>query len=406
MPAATTRTRTPVRTAAHAAGRHPVAIGAVLVLIGLNLRFAIAAVSPVLDDLRAGLGLSSVGAGLLTTAPVLCFGVAAPLAPLLARRVGQEVLLLGCMLGVAAGVAIRAVPEVLPVFAGTLVLGIAIAVANVLMPSVVKRRFAKPGLMMALYTTSLSVAAAIAAATSVPFEHLTGSWHAGLELWAIPALLAAALWLPATHVAGARSSPGSHASVRLWRDRTAWWVTIAFGVQSLLFYGLLTWLPDVLRAAGMSSGRAGAMLSIAMLCGVPASLLLPVVAARVRDQRALALVPPLFWAAGLLGVLLAPRSATVLWMVLLALGQGSGIALVLTLIVLRSPDAGRAASLSGMAQGAGYALAAAGPLVLGAVHQATGSWHDPLLLMLAFAAVLLVSGVGAAAPRFVGGVER
>jgi CP family cyanate transporter-like MFS transporter len=139
---------------------------------------------------------------------------------------------------------------------------------------------------------------------------------------------------------------------------------------------------------------------------VPASLLLPVVAARVRDQRALALVPPLFWAAGLLGVLLAPRSATVLWMVLLALGQGSGIALVLTLIVLRSPDAGRAASLSGMAQGAGYALAAAGPLVLGAVHQATGSWHDPLLLMLAFAAVLLVSGVGAAAPRFVGGVER
>ena len=161
---ATVSTRSGPLPAVRAFARHPAAVGAALLLVALNLRFAIAAVSPVLDDLRAGLGLSSVGAGLLTTAPVLCFAAAAPLAPIVARRVGQELLLLVCTLVVAAGVAIRAVPSIAPVFAGTLVLGIAIAVANVLIPSVIKRRFARPGTMMALYTTSLGVSAAVAAA--------------------------------------------------------------------------------------------------------------------------------------------------------------------------------------------------------------------------------------------------
>ena len=391
-----------LRTAARETGRHPVAVGAALILIALNLRFAIAAVSPVLDDLRADLRLSSVGAGVLTTAPVLCFAAAAPLAPVLARRAGQEVLLLACMLAVALGVAVRAVPAVGTVFAGTLVFGIAIAVANVLMPSVIKRRFPDPGPMMALYTTSLSVSAAIAAAASVPLKHAAGSWNWALAFWAIPALLAAAAWLPASHVAGSTATPGSEHRVSLWRDRVAWLVTIAFGVQSLLFYALLSWLPDILRAEGMSPGRAGAMLSIAMICGLPASLLVPVIAGRVRDQRPLALVAPAFWAAGLLGVLLAPHSLTVVWMVLLGLGQGGGIALALTLVVLRAPDAARAASLSGMAQGAGYTLAAIGPVALGAAHQLTGSWRVPLALMLAATLVLLVSGLGAAAPRFAG----
>jgi CP family cyanate transporter-like MFS transporter len=399
---ATARQKT-LRTALRETGRHPVAVGAALILVALNLRFAIAAVSPVLDDLRGDLGLSSVGAGLLTTAPVLCFAVAAPLAPVLARRVGQEVLLLASMLTVALGVAIRAVPAIGAVFAGTLVLGIAIAVANVLMPSVIKRRFTDAGPMMALYTTSLSVSAAIAAAASVPVEHAVGSWHWALALWAVPALLAAAAWLPASHSAGATATPGSEHRVSLRRDPVAWLVTGAFGVQSLLFYGLLSWLPAILRAAGMSSGRAGTMLAIAMICGLPASLLVPVIAGRLRDQRPLAVVAPAFWAAGLLGVLLAPNSLTVVWMVLLGLGQGAGIALTLTLVVLRAPDAARAASLSGMAQGLGYGLAAIGPVALGAVHQISGSWDLPLVLMLAATLALLACGLGAAAPRLVGG---
>ncbi len=392
--------------ALRAFARHPAAVGGALLLIALNLRFAIAAVSPVLDDLRADLGLSSVGAGLLTTAPVLCFAAAAPLAPVVARRVGQELLLLVCTVVVAAGVAIRAIPSIGPVFAGTLVLGIAIAVANVLIPSVIKRRFARPGAMMALYTTTLGVSAAVAAASSVPLEHAIGSWHWALAFWAVPALVAAAVWLPASHAAGATATPGSEARVSLWRDRTAWLVTGALGAQSLLFYALLSWLPDILRAAGMSSARAGAMLSIAMICGVPTSLLVPVIAGRLRDQRPLALVSPLFWAAGLLGVLLAPATLTVLWMVLLGLGQGAGIALALTLVVLRAPDAGRAAALSGMAQGVGYALAAVGPFALGAVHQLSGGWDEPLLLMLAMTVALLGCGLGAAAPSLVGGEDR
>jgi MFS transporter, CP family, cyanate transporter len=386
--------------------RHPIAVGFALVLIGLNLRFAIAAVPPLLDELRDDLGLSSVGAGLLTTAPVLCFAVAAPLAGVLARRAGQEVLLLACMVAVAAGAALRGVPALVPVFGGTLVLGIAIAVANVLMPSVIKRRFQRPGVMMALYTTSLSVSAGIAAASTVPLARALGSWPAALAFGALPALVAAAAWLPATREAGRTVSPGSHARVSVVRERTAWFVTGAFGVQSLLFYALLSWLPDVLRDAGTSSGRAGAMLSVAMVCGLPASLLLPVVAGRIRDQRPLAVVAPACWAAGLVGVLLAPTSMTLVWMVLLGLGQGAGMAFALTCVVLRAPDDARANALSGMSQAIGYALAALGPFALGVVHQLSGGWDEPLLLMLAATVALLLCGLGAGAPTSVHGRSR
>lgn len=385
--------------------RRAIAAGAALVLISLNLRAALAGVSPVLDDIRADLGLSDVGAGLLTTTPVVCFGVAAPLAPILARRVGQEVLLLASVVAIGAGALARAAPSLGPVFAGTVVLGVGIAVANVLMPSVIKRRFERPGTMMALYTSALSLGASAAAAGAVPLAGAFGSWRWSLAFWALPAAVAVIAWLPTSIGAGRTATPGSGVAVSLWRDRTAWLVTAAFGVQSLLFYTMLSWLPDILRAAGASPGHAGTMLSVALLLGVPASLVVPVIAGRAADQRLLALVSPALWAAGWLGVLLSPGTGTVVWSVVLGLGQGAGIALGLTLVVLRAPDAGRAAALSGMAQGVGYTLAAAGPVAVGAIHHLTGDWQEPILVMLGCSALLAACGVGAGAPVEVAGTR-
>ena len=379
-----------------------IVVGASLVLITINLRLALGSVSPVLDDIRDTLGLSSSTAGLLTTAPVLCFGLAAPLAPRLARRLGQEALLLAALAGVIVGLLVRVAAEsVVLLFAGTLLLGVTIAVANVLMPSIIKRRFERPGLMMGLFTMSLSVSAALGAAFTVPLENALGGWRPALAAWALPALLAAAVWAPEVRRSGRAPSAGSAGAVRLWRDRMAWLVTGVFALQSLLFFSLLSWTPDILRDAGLSSGESGAWLSVAMLCGIVPSLVLPSFAERMPDQRALAVVMTVPWAAGLAGLLVDPAGATWLWMLLTGIGQGAGIALVLTLVVLRAPDAEHAAALSGMAQGIGYTIAALGPLLLGVVRDATGDWDAAIALLLVLSVGMLLTGIGAGRNRYV-----
>lgn len=378
-------------------------VGAALVLITINLRLAISAVPPVLDDIRDTLGMTTTTAGILTTLPVLCFGLAAPLAPWLARRFGQEVILLACLGAVVAGIAIRLAPSIAPLFLGTIVLGVGIAVANVLMPSVIKRRFADPGLMMGLFTMSLSVSGALGTAFTVPLEGWFGGWRWALAFWALPALVAIAVWAPDVRRSGAQVSAGSAEAVSLGRDRVAWLVTGAFGLQSLLFYAYLSWVPDILRDAGLSSGRAGALLSLSLLMGIPTSLALPVVAGRMRDQRPLALIAPVMWAAGLAGLLADPGGPTWVWMVLAGIGQGTGISFALTMIVLRSPDGVRAAALSGMAQGVGYLLAAVGPFAVGALHDLTGGWKVPLAGLLVVTGAMLACAVGAGADRSVEG---
>ena len=382
--------------------RAAITVGASLVLIAINLRLALGSVSPVLDDIRDTLGLSSSTAGLLTTAPVLCFGLAAPLAPRLARRFGQEALLLFAVVGVIVGLLLRvAVESVVFLFAGTLLLGVTIAVANVLMPSVIKRRFPRPGLMMGLFTVSFSVSAALGAAFTVPLEEALGGWRPALAVWAMPAVVAALLWAPEVRRSGRGPSEGSGGVVRLWHNRTAWLVTGLFGLQSLLFFSLLSWTPDILRDAGLSSAQAGAWLSVAMLSGILPSLVLPTVAERIRDQRLLSLVATVPWMLGLVGLLVDPAGATWLWMLLTGIGQGAGISLALTLVVLRAPDASHAASLSGMAQGVGYTIAALGPLLLGVVRDVSGGWHAPIAIMLGVSVALLLTGLGAGRDRFV-----
>ena len=386
---------------AAARARSPLLLAAAILLITLNLRLAITAVPPVLDDIRDALHLSGAGAGLLTTAPVLCFGAAAPLAPRLGRRLGEETVLMGCLVALTAGTLLRVVPNIPSLFAGTLVLGVAIAIANVLIPGVVKRDFPRPGTMMGLYSVGLGASGALGAGLTVPLEDGLGSWRWALAAWGAIAVLAAVMWIPA--LSASRAAPAeSPPRVTLWRDRTAWMIAGFFGFQSLLFYCVASWSPDILRDAGMSSGTAGFMLSLVLIVGLPVSLLIPALAARRADHRPLAAGTVALWAAGLLGLLFAPGTGTVAWMALIGAGQGAGLALALTLVVLRSRDGATAAAVSGQAQTVGYLLAACGPVTLGVVHDATGSWHPPVLILLAACGARLACGLGAGRPRMLG----
>ena len=381
---------------------------AVLLIAG-NLRPAVVAVSPLLSQIRADLGIGGAVAGLITTLPVLCFGLLAPFAGRLARRIGVETALFVALLVLTAGILVRLVPSLATLLAGSVLAGIAIAIGNTLMPVVVKRDFPhRTGAMTGAYSTLISGGGAVSAAVMVPLEHVTGlGWRPALGLWAIGAALAIALWVPwvarARRRAAAAPPVAPAAPVRgLWRSPLAWQVTAFMGLQSLQFYALTAWAPTLFVDEGRSPTTAGLLLSLAGVCSLLTSAFTPVLAARSHTQHHLVVALLALWGVGYVGLLLAPGGLAPLWMALIGLGQGVGISLALTLITLRSPDAAHTAQLSGMAQGVGYVLAATGPLALGAIHDATGSWTAPVITLIVLLVPLAVAGAGAARARHVG----
>ncbi|MBK0060563.1 CynX/NimT family MFS transporter, partial [Pseudomonas sp. S44] len=346
-----------------------------LVLVALNLRPALSSMAPVLGQVSEGLGLNASAAGLLTTLPVLCLGLFAPLAPILARRFGSERVILGILLTLALGILLRSALGATGVFVGSLIAGASIGIIGVLLPGIVKRDFpAHAGTLTGVYTMALCLGAAMAAGSTVPLSQYFGdSWAMGLGFWLLPALLAMLVWAPQ-----ARQGHGAHQvayRVRgLWRDRLAWQVTLYMGLQSSLAYIVFGWLPSILIGRGLSPTQAGLVLSGSVLVQLISSLSAPWLATRGKDQRLAIVVVMLVTLGGLFGCLYAPISGLWGWAVLLGLGQGGTFALALTLIVLRSKDSHVAANLSSMAQGVGYTLASMGPFAVGLVHDLTDGW--------------------------------
>ena len=392
----------------------PVLLATGVVLVAINLRPAAASIGPVLGEIQSDTGLSSGWAGALTTLPVLCFGLLAPLAPVLARRLGLHTAIALAMVTLVAGILLRLVPGDVFLFAGTALAGSSIATGNVLLPVVVRRDFPhRTGMAMALYTTALIGFAALAAGLTVPLANaLGGGWRPGLAIWAAPAAVAALAWLPALR----RRDPGpaaprsdaahtaqtahtAHTARTLLRHPLAWQVTFFFALQSGGFYATLAWLPSIFRSHGASAAHAGVLLSLSMVVGLATALSVPAIASRHRDQRLLVVASCALTAAGLAGILLAPMSASYLWVILLGLGQNATFPLALMMIVTRSGNVATTEGLSTLAQSVGYVLAAFAPLAVGAIHGLSGSWTPPLILLLAIVAPELVVGLGAGRDR-------
>jgi CP family cyanate transporter-like MFS transporter len=380
---------------------------AAVVAVALNQRPAVVAVAPVLRQLRADTGLGSAMAGLLTTLPVLCFGAFAPLAPRLARRIGLETAVALSLVVLAAGIALRLLTPVALLYAGSLLAGAGIALANVLLPAFVKREFARPGAVMGLYSSALNAGAAAGAALTVPLASALGvDWRTALGLWLVLAMTALALWLPVAGTGRAHRTseplpPGS-GSWSLLREPLARQVTGYIGLQSVQFYSVSAWLPTLLADAGVPVREGGLLLGLANLVGAGGALLAPAQAGRMRTQRPLIVAVTASYLVGLTGLLLSPAHGTVIWVSAFGLAQGSGFALALTLIVLRSANAPVAARLGGVAQCVGYLLAAAGPSVLGALRDLTGGWSWPVGLLLAVVVPMTWLGWGAARDAVLG----
>ena len=373
---------------------------ATLFLVGLNLRAAMTALGPVLPEIMQATGLSSGGAGVLTTVPVLCLGLLAGFAPPLARRLGADRALLALMLLLAAGCLLRLSGGVGALIASGTIVGAAIGMGNVLMPGMVKRDFAEhPALMTGIYTMAMCVSAAVGTALSVPLANWLGGWPAGIAAWAAPALLAALALLLAGPRAGA-GAPGRLAAVPgLWRNRLAWTITVSMGMQSTITYTLFTWLPPLLRERGMDPIDAGLVAALSSVTQMVSSLIAPTLATRARDQR---FAIPVLLSIGFVGFLIArdgPLHLAWVGTVLMGLGQGGTFAVSLMLIVLRSPDARVAAQLSSMAQSVGYTITGLGPMLVGLAHDMVGNWSMLTPLIAVVTVVGALAGYGAGRDR-------
>lgn len=384
-------------------------LGLCLVLIGLNLRTVFSSFSAVLPEITAQASLPGWAIVVLTTVPVTLLGVFAPLAPVLARRFGAERVLLGAMAVLTAGLLLRPADPGLPgghlpgLLAGTAACGAAIALCNVLLPGLVKRDFPhRLGLMGGLYTTAICASAALGAGFTYPVYAAAGEWTAALWFWALPAAVVLLLFLPVA----LRQHPARHQAVRdgvnVWRSAVAWQVTIFMVLQAMMSFSVFAWLAPILRERGVDGATAGLIVSVSIVLQMLGSLFAPALAARFRDQRAINTVVALMTGGGFALSIFGPLDLVWVWAGLLGLGQGSLTAVALTMIMLRTRDGHTAAHLSGMMQGVGYGLGSTGTLMVGQLHQGTGSFTAAGFLFLAVGLLAAVFGYRAGRSRYVG----
>ena len=374
-----------------------------IVLLSVNLRPAAVSVGPVLDELRDGLDMGPASAGLLTSLPVLAFAVFGALAPAAAARLGPHRVTLLALLGVVVGLAGRSVVRQETAFLALSLVAVAgMAMANVLIPSLVRLHFPdRLGLMTALYTTSLAVGLTAAFLLTVPVADAFGSWRYGIGAWAVLAGVAALPWIPLVRHDETLETP--EREVRFGdvaRTRLGWAMTLFFGLQSLMAYVVFGWFATLWRDHGFGAGTASALVGIVAGMSIPLSLYLPQAVARPGDQRWVLVLVMGCYPVAYTGLLVAPHALAVLWAVVLGAALTT-FPIVLTYIGLRTRTAGATAALSGWTQSTGYLVGAAGPFGIGILHDASDGWTVPLLVLLVLCVPLFMVGLYAGRPAHI-----
>ncbi|MFD0314112.1 CynX/NimT family MFS transporter [Streptomyces flavalbus] len=388
-----------------------------IVLAAVNLRPAITSFGALLEEARDGLGMSGSVAGLLTSLPALCFAVFGVMAPRLARRFGPGAVVCAGMAAIAAGLLIRPYTGGTAGFLAASALALmGIAVSNVLMPVIVKRYFPdRVGSMTGLYSMALAFGTSVAAAATVPVTRsLGGDWRSGLAVWAGLAAAAVVPWLAfvrdrAGASDGGRSRRGAEAharvgqpsaAVRITRSRTAWALAVFFGLQATAAYITMGWMAQIFRDAGVPAGRAGLLLAVTMVMGVPLSFVIPRVAARLSHQGPIVVALGVSGLAGYAGLYLAPAGGAWLWAVLLGISN-CAFPLALTMVGMRARTGAGVAQLSAFAQSTGYLISIPGPLLVGVLYQHSGGWGLPIALMTCLMVPQIAVGVLAGRDRIV-----
>ncbi|EBA9994395.1 CynX/NimT family MFS transporter [Salmonella enterica] len=372
-----------------------------ILMIATTLRVTFTGAAPLLETIRSDYGLSTAQTGLLTTLPLLAFALVSPLAAGIARRFGMERSLFAAMLLICAGIALRSLPSATLLFAGTAIIGCGIALGNVLLPGLIKRDFSQHvARLTGAYSLTMGAAAALGSALVVPLALHGFGWRGALLMLMLFPLLAFLIWLPqwrTTRSANLSSSRALHER-GIWGSPLAWQVTLFLGLNSLIYYVIIGWLPTILISHGYSEAQAGSLHGLLQLATAAPGLAIPLILHRFNDQRWIAALVSLLCALGAAGLWFVPGQA-VIWTLLFGFGSGATMILGLTFIGLRASSAHQAAALSGMAQSVGYLLAACGPPVMGKLHDASGSWYLPLSGVTVLAIIMAIFGLYAGRDR-------
>jgi CP family cyanate transporter-like MFS transporter len=384
-----------------------------ILLVAATMRTAVGALSPILDFVGADIALDHVMLAVIGATPPLVFALSGLVAPLTSRGLGLEGALLAATVLGGAGHLLRAMAgDPVLLLTGTVLALLGAGCANVLMPPIVKRYFPdRIGAVTAIYVTIMSVGATLPPVVAVPLAEAAG-WRVSLGAWVLVAAAAAAPWAWQLVVRGrhvesldteARGIEAAHAGIgaRLFRSPLAWSMALLFGLPSIHAYAMFAWLPALTaEQSGVDATQAGLLLGVFAFCGIPAALLVPVLAARLGTVTPLIVTALVFFATGYLGFLLAPAAAPLLWTLLVGLGPLL-FPLSLTLINLRTRTQVGAVALSGFVQGIGYVIGAGGPLVVGILRDATGGWSAPVVFLLGTMVLAIPGLIVLTRPRFV-----
>ncbi|AJZ89094.1 Inner membrane transport protein YeaN [Beauveria bassiana D1-5] len=379
-----------------------------ILMIATTLRVTFTGAAPLLDMVRDALALSTAQIGILTTLPLLAFAVVSPLAAGIARRFGTERSLFGALLIICAGIALRSAGHAALLYIGTAIIGCGIAMGNVLLPSLLKRDF--PGQVAKLtgaYSLTMGVAAALGSVMVVPIALHGFGWSGAMLSLMIFPLLALIVWLPqlgSSTVMNLSGNPALH-SRGIWSSPLAWQVTLYLGINSLVYYVIIGWLPSILISHGYNEAEAGSIHGILQLATAIPGLFVGLILSRLKDQRGIAALMALLWCMATLGLWLLP-AFSIFWVSLGGFGSGAAMILGLSFIGMRTGSAHQAAALSGMAQCVGYLLAAFGPPVMGKIHDITGSWAIPLLGCALLSVVMGIFGAYAGRQKEIGAAEK
>lgn len=371
-----------------------------IIFVAFTLRPAITSIGPLTGHIRGETGISNGIAGLLTTLPLISFGLISPFVPRIARKLGNEMsVMIGlCILG--SGIIIRSFSTLPLLFSGTILIGLGIAGCNVLLPGIVKQSFPrKVGLLTGIYTLSMGVFAGLAPGLSVPLADSFGlGWRMSLGMWALIILIAIGFWLPQLKVKNTSfgSTKQKQSGSRIWFSSIAWQVTLFMGLQSMVYFSITAWLPEILHTQGFNIAIAGWMLTIFQFSGLPANIIIPILADRLPNQKSIAFGIGLLCLTGLFGLMFFTNKALLICCIMmLGISLGAAISHGLTLIGLRAANAKQASDLSGMAQSVGYLLAALGPFLIGFIFDLFHTWTIPLILLIIITIIYTIAGIGA-----------
>lgn len=376
-----------------------------ILFISFNLRAPITAVGSIVELIQTEYALSNAVAGFITTLPLVAFAVVSPFVAKIAGKIGHAKTMMAGLFLILLGELVRSYTGVVGLFVGTAVMGTGIAIGNVIIPAIIKLYFSeKVGMVTSIYTSGMCVFAAVGAGISVPLaKGLDLGWKNALAAWFILTLCTIFIWLPQiTKKQAASNTQKTVSQTSIWKSKLAWWVTLFMGTQSLLFYSLVAWLPTIVMSKGMSDSFAGNMALLFQLMAIPATLLIPMLCDKFKDQRILVIVTCIIYGVGMLCFMLGQTALMVTVAVIcMAIGMGGSISLSIAFISLRSPNSSRASELSGMSQSAGYLFAALGPIVTGFIFDIQSSWTIPLSLFVLLIVFLAFCGMFAGSSKTV-----